>query len=127
VDFGAMDRKAIQAAQELGGKDATYILVHVTESAVARYHGSATDDQESQSDMDSLKDYVQQLSAMGYSASLTIGYGSAVKAIASAVSDSDADLLVMGAHGHRGIKDILFGATVDAVRHEVKVPVLIVR
>ena len=127
VDFGTMDRKAIRAAQELGSKEAAYILVHVTESAVARYHGSATDDQESQSDIDGLQEYVRQLADMGYSASFTIGYGGAVKAIATAVADSNADLLVMGAHGHRGIKDILFGATVDAVRHEVKVPVLIVR
>ena len=39
----------------------------------------------------------------------------------------NADLLVMGAHGHRLLKDILFGTTVDAVRHLLKTPVLIVR
>ncbi|MCK6695817.1 MAG: universal stress protein, partial [Thermoanaerobaculia bacterium] len=33
----------------------------------------------------------------------------------------------MGAHGHRTIKDLIFGATVDAVRHAVRIPVLIVR
>jgi manganese transport protein len=32
----------------------------------------------------------------------------------------------MGAHGHKGFKDLLFGTTVDAVRHKVKIPVLIV-
>ena len=37
------------------------------------------------------------------------------------------DLLLMGAHGHRGLKDILLGTTVDAVRHRVKVPVFIVQ
>lgn len=127
VDFGSMDKSAIQTALQQGGKLAAYVLVHVTESAVARYHGTATDDQEAQSDMDQLADYVKQLTDLGYKASFVIGYGGAVQAIAGAVKTANADLLVMGAHGHRGIKDLLFGATVDAVRHEVKVPVLIVR
>ena len=33
----------------------------------------------------------------------------------------------MGAHGHRGIKDLIFGNTISAVRHHVAVPVLVVR
>jgi manganese transport protein len=33
----------------------------------------------------------------------------------------------MGAHGHKALKDIIFGTTLDAVRHSVKVPVLIVK
>ena len=37
------------------------------------------------------------------------------------------DLLVMGAHGHSGIKDLIFGATINAVRHAVEAPILVVR
>jgi manganese transport protein len=47
--------------------------------------------------------------------------------ISNIINHDHADLLVMGAHGHRGIKDILLGATVDQVRHNVNVPVLIVK
>jgi manganese transport protein len=36
-------------------------------------------------------------------------------------------LLVMGGHGHRGIKDIIFGTSISKVRHELKIPVLIVQ
>jgi len=36
------------------------------------------------------------------------------------------DLLVMGAHGHKGFKDLLFGTTVDSVRHKIKIPLFIV-
>jgi manganese transport protein len=42
-------------------------------------------------------------------------------------SDMGADVLVMGAHGHKLLKDLVFGATVDAVRHAVEIPVLVVR
>ena len=37
------------------------------------------------------------------------------------------DLVVMGAHGHKGLKDIVFGTTINAVRHKLKVPLLVVR
>ena len=33
----------------------------------------------------------------------------------------------LGAHGHGGIKDLVFGATIDAVRHDLDIPILIVR
>jgi manganese transport protein len=39
----------------------------------------------------------------------------------------NADLIVMGGHGHKGFKDFIFGSTVEAVRHKVEIPVLIVR
>jgi manganese transport protein len=37
------------------------------------------------------------------------------------------DLLIMGAHGHGRIKDLIFGNTIDPVRHQLHVPVLVVR
>jgi manganese transport protein len=37
------------------------------------------------------------------------------------------DLVVMGAHGHKGLKDIIFGTTINAVRHKLKSPLLVVR
>jgi manganese transport protein len=42
------------------------------------------------------------------------------------VKENNADMLVIGAHGHSGIKDLLYGQTVDSVRHELKIPVLVV-
>jgi manganese transport protein len=37
------------------------------------------------------------------------------------------DLVVMGAHGHKGLQDLVFGTTISGVRHALDVPVLIVR
>jgi manganese transport protein len=36
-------------------------------------------------------------------------------------------MLVIGAHGHKGIKDFIYGTTIDKVRHEVSIPVFIVK
>jgi len=37
------------------------------------------------------------------------------------------DLVVMGAHGHGGLKDLIFGTTINPVRHNLEMPILIVR
>ena len=64
---------------------------------------------------------------MHYHAHGIIGYGKASNAIAKIVNDEGIDFIVMGGHGHKALKDIIFGTTVDAVRHRVNVPVLIVK
>ena len=127
VDFSKNDKNIIQHALIQGGKSAEYFLIHIVETAVAQYHGDAAFDQETQSDMDNLNQYKSNLNDLGYNIVPVIGYGRTAGAIAKAVIENKADLLVMGAHGHRIIKDIIFGTTVDAVRHKVTVPILIVR
>ena len=37
------------------------------------------------------------------------------------------DLVIMGAHGHGGLKDMIFGNTINPVRHALDVPMLVVR
>ncbi len=127
VDFSKVDQRSIDAAVAQGGKEAEYVLIHITESAAARYAGELSEDHETQRDAENLKHYVERLKELGYRAWSRTGHGHPVRAIAAIVNTSQCDLLVMGGHGHRGIKDLVFGATVDAVRHRVKVPVLIVR
>ena len=78
-------------------------------------------------DASNLEVYVQQLKELGYTAEGRVGQGHAPVAIAKLVSETGCDLLVMGAHGHRGLKDIVLGTTLDSVRHKVKVPVFIVQ
>ena len=41
--------------------------------------------------------------------------------------DAQVDLIAMSTHGHRFIADVLFGTTVNKVRHLVKIPVLLLR
>jgi manganese transport protein len=84
-------------------------------------------DFETQSDTDNLEKYKLNLEALGYDATILIGYGNTAIAIASLSDKNNLDLLVMGAHGHQGISDVIFGTTLDSVRHRVKIPVLIVR
>ena len=127
VDFSTKDRNTIRHALIQGGKKASYYLIHVVETAAARFHGENVLDLETQSDMANLEKYRINLQNMGYKAEVSIGYGTASKAISNLVKNKNIELLVMGAHGHKGLKDLLFGTTVDSVRHNVNIPVLIIK
>ncbi len=110
-----------------GGKNAEYYLIHIVETAAARFHGEKVLDHETQSDTDNLEKYQQNLKDMGYQAHIEIGYGTAAKSISELVKAKNLDLLVMGAHGHKGISDLIFGTTVDTVRHNVDIPIMIIK
>jgi manganese transport protein len=127
LDFSPIDALTIQSALAQGGTKAQYLLLHVVETAGAMVYGSDIADHESTSDSVSLENYKTQLIAKGYNVDAMIGYGNPRRRIPKMVTEFDADLLVMGAHGHKFFKDLIFGTTVDTVRHRVKVPVLIVR
>jgi manganese transport protein len=127
VDFSKNDLKTIKHALIQGGKGADYHLIHIVETAAARYHGQATMDHETLSDSDNLGKYRLNLEELGYRATPHIGFGGAAKSIAEISKTNHLELLVMGAHGHKGLKDLIFGTTVEAVRHKIAIPVLIVR
>ncbi len=127
VDFTKNDRDTIRHALMQGGKNADYFLIHVVETAGANYYGDKILDFETQSDRENLEKYQLRLQELGYRAKPYIGYGKAAKAIAGIVNNNDLELLVMGAHGHKAFKDLIFGTTVNSVRHQIKVPVLIVQ
>jgi manganese transport protein len=127
IDFSKNDTESIRHAIMQGGKHADYTLIHVVETAGARYYGNEVMDQESQSDLDNLNKYVDAMKKLGYKASPQIGYGSPAAAIAKIVEDEHIDFIVMGSHGHKAIKDLIFGTTVNKVRHKVKIPVLVVK
>lgn len=127
VDFSSGDNKAISNAIAQGGKGAEYILIHIVETAGARILGNEIDDLETLTDKQNLEKYKIDLEAKGFKIHTQLGFGNPKKSIPEIVNTINCDLLVMGAHGHRAIKDIIFGTTLDAVRHNVKVPVLIVK
>jgi manganese transport protein len=127
VDFSSSDSKAISSAIAQGGKDATYLLIHIVETAGARIFDQEIDDLETISDKVNLEKYQTDLVSKGYAIEISLGFGNPKKSIPEIVNNSGCDLLVMGAHGHKAFKDFLLGTTLDNVRHNVKVPVFIVK
>ena len=134
VDFSSTDKKLIKTAiahsnTQLNPNTTNtteFIFIHVVESVTANYLLEASDDEESRKDQERLDEYAAALRNKGYQASTALGYKNRVKEIVRLVHLKEAEMLVMGAHKHRGWKDALFGETIESVRHQVKIPVLIV-
>lgn len=126
LDFSKDDYKIISYALGQGNTDGHYILIHVVESASAKLHGADSDDNETKNDKVQLESYALQLQQKGFKATAVLGFRNRVKEIVRITTANNADMLVIGAHGHKGLKDLLYGETVNAVRHNLKIPVLVV-
>ncbi|SJZ91795.1 Nramp family divalent metal transporter [Sediminibacterium ginsengisoli] len=126
LDFTAADKQLIAHAVSQGKHNTRYILMHVVESVSAGYLGAASDDDETRKDRLRLETYATQLKEMGYLVDIALGYRNRAPEIVRMVKESGAEMLVMGAHRHSGLKDYIFGETIEDVRHALKIPVLIV-
>jgi len=126
LDFSDKDEKIIAYAIAQRKHEASYLLMHIVETASAKYLGESSDDYETRKDMERLENYAIQLRSMGYKTEVHLGYNNRVQEIVRIVNEANADMLVMGSHRHSGLKDILYGETVDQVRHKLSIPVLIV-
>lgn len=126
IDFSKNDMKLITHAIGQGNEKTAYILIHIVESATSRILEKDSDDLETRKDHERLSLYIQQLEEKGIEAFGFLGFNDRAKEIARIIKENNADMLVIGAHGHSGIKDLLFGQTIEAVRHNIKIPVFVV-
>lgn len=126
LDFTQNDEKLLAFALGQGKEAATYYLVHIVESASAKMLGNESDDFETREDTVTMDWYVKQLQNRGLTVYGQLGFRNRVKEIVRIVNSIEADMLVVGAHGHSGLKDFIYGETVDSVRHQLKIPVLVV-
>lgn len=126
LDFTKNDNKLISYAISQGGSQATYLLIHVVESVSARLLGRHSDDHETKEDEKRLLAYKQLLNEKGYQAEIGLGFHKRAGEIVRIVQERKADLLVIGAHGHSGLLDFVYGQTINTVRHDLNIPVLVV-
>ncbi len=126
IDFSESDIKAITEGIAHGSGQTEFHLLHVVETAGARRLGDAIQDFETTEDAVQLKKYATQLRKQGYVIYEQLGFGNPKTEIPRMVNELNAGLLVIGGHGHRGLKDIIYGETISTVRHNVKCPVLAV-
>lgn len=127
LDFSKTDNGVVQHALSLAQKNSEYLFIHIVESAAALVFGDETEDLESITDEQRLENFAASMRKHGFQIQSKVGYGNPKTLIPKMVEEFDAQLLVMGAHGHGWFKDMVFGTTIESVRHKVKIPVLIVR
>jgi nucleotide-binding universal stress UspA family protein len=108
---------------------AKLLLVHVADGWVARNFNQLqlAESEEMKEDRAYLEKRVRELTAEGFSCDAVLALGEPSDEIIKLAREKNVDLIAMTTHGHRFISDILYGATVDKVRHQVEVPVLLLK
>jgi manganese transport protein len=129
LDHSAADAEAVAHAVALAQSNGAQIaLLHIEEGVTSRMYGSLASTAEIKEGEDYFDQVAQSLRAMGITTEIHVRHSSKpAQEIVRTAHDVHADLLIMAAHGHRGLKDIIFGTTINKVRHEVKIPILVVR
>lgn len=105
------------------------ILVHVADGWAARNFEQLKlqESEEMKADRDYLGALEGELRSEGFEVSSTLAMGDPATEIIKLARKSAAELIAMTTHGHRFLSDFLYGSTADKVRHEVDIPVLLLK
>ena len=105
------------------------LLVHVADGWAARNMAQLElrESEELKEDREYLDRTAAALEADGYSVDAVLAGGDPVREIIDAAERERCDLIAMSTHGHRFLKDLLFGSVAESVRHRCTIPVLLVR
>ncbi len=124
------DRAILEHVVMLARHDsASLVLIHVADGFAARNlkQLSLRESDEMRKDRAYLDATVARLAALGVQVEAVLASGDPTTEITAAAEREQCDLIAMATHGHRWVKDFLFGSVADAVRHRTLVPVLMVR
>ena len=104
-------------------------LVHVADGWAARNYErfELQESEEMKQDRQYLAELSRELQAEGYEVSTILAMGDPATEIIKLARAEPIDLIAMSTHGHRLVGDFLLGSTADKVRHEVDVPVLLLK
>jgi manganese transport protein len=129
LDHSSLDRVALSHAAGLAERNrATLYLLHVEEGVTSQIYGADSSTAEVEAGRAYIDSLVRSLGAREIDVETAIRHGSNPRReIVRYAKEIQPDLLVMGAHGHGGIKDLIFGNTINPVRHRLNIPILVVR
>ena len=129
LDHTERDRAAITHAAAMARAYGSKLhLLHVEEGVTSQIYGPLSSTAEVEVGAKYLDDILAGLRGQGIQVEVSVAHSQDPKTeIIRFARWLKPDLLIMGAHGHRGIQDIVFGQTINAVRHGLDVPLLIVR
>ena len=108
---------------------ASMVLIHVADGWAARNANTLglRESEEMHGDRAYLEGLCKALQAEGFEADSILAGGDPATEITAAADREQCDLIAMATHGHRGLQDMIYGTTANAVRHRTMVPVLMVR
>jgi nucleotide-binding universal stress UspA family protein len=134
TDFSLHSEYAAQRAMEIAAQSGAHLeVLHIVEEMISYYEDydpllaeiPLRDDSLQQQARDSMNRFVER-TGLGKGAELQVQWGNPRWSIVSWAREKEADLIIIGSHGHRGL-DRLLGSVSNSVLHQAPCDVLIVR
>ena len=130
VENSAYDQAILAHVRELARLcKSAVVLIHVADGFAARnaQQLNLRESEEMRLDRDYLDRLTADLGREGIDTESILAGGDPSREIAAAAEREQCDLIAMSTHGHRFVKDLLYGSVANEVRHISRVPVLLVR
>ncbi len=108
---------------------AELILLHVADGWAARNMEQLNlkESEEMKEDRAYLEHVAKDLRAAGLDVDAVLAAGDPAREIAAAAEREKVDLIALATHGHRLFDDVVRGSTATALRHNTRIPILMVR
>ena len=109
--------------------NAELLLVHVADGWAARNFDQLklAESEEMKADRAYLASIVDRLAGLGLRVSSELVLGNPPQGILRTAEGQRCDLIAMTSHGHKLIGDLFLGSTIEKVRHNTTIPILVVR
>ena len=130
IENSGADRTVLEHVQQLAKlTGASLLLVHVADGWVARHYDELAlrESEEMKADRAYLAAVQAQLTASGFTTVTHLAMGEPARELVRVAEAEHVDLIAMSTHGHRLLNDIIRGSTADRVRHNVSIPVLMIK
>jgi manganese transport protein len=128
LDFGGGEQRLLAEAARMAGTadNPQVFLLHVVESPAARALGKEAADREVRADKRQLAELAALLNERQIATAWALGAGDPAGELARLVNMVRAQLLIVGAHGHAGVSDLVHGTTIDRLRHRIDASLLVI-
>jgi nucleotide-binding universal stress UspA family protein len=130
IENSNADRAVLAHVEQLARMTgARLLLVHVADGWAARHFDELKlrESEEIRDDREYLARICDEMVARGFQTRARLEMGDPATQLVKVAVEESVDLLAMSTHGHRLLTDLLRGSTADRVRHNVEIPVLMVR
>ena len=128
LDGTPTDRAIIEHIKQLAAMLRSEVsLLHVADGWAARQFGADAVSPEIREDNEYLDKVRTEFESAGIPARSELAFGNPADEIIRWVKEKGCDLVAMSTHGHRLVDDLIRGTTVTKVRHNVSVPVLLLK
>jgi nucleotide-binding universal stress UspA family protein len=130
IENSEADRAVLAHVERLARMTgARLLLVHVADGWAARAYNELKlrESEEIRGDREYLGRLTEEMVQHGFQARARLAMGDPASELVKVAVEEGVDLIAMSTHGHRFLNDLLRGSTADRVRHNVAIPVLMVR